>query len=533
VQGHAREADGFYHVKAEATLEDLKAWVQTRVARSLDLEGLTFTGQAEAPDLRTVSKLAGRALPEKGPLLVKATLTDRGAVYRIDLEARVEEILLKTTGTAGASLDGRDLDLTVDLEAPDVRQLAAFADMEADPVGPVAVKARIRDAEKGIRISDLQATLAQSDVAGQATILYAAQPPEIRAELVSKRLDLRPFEPEEAQKRETPQADTDAVEPAKPGVAKGGERIFPDDPLPYDELRKVNAEVEVRVGRFIMRNRDWSDVYAKLRLRDGRLKIDPFRADTGNGRLRGTLRVDAARRPPAVEVRFSANQVVLGELEATKDLFDGGETELHLEAKSIGRSVREIMASLDGELKIVVGEAELNSRAVDLMGIDLFAQLASVLDPKKQSDKTPVECATVVFFIRDGIARTDHGIVLATDQTFIIGSGTIDLRTEKLDIEIRSHARKGLNINLSEIAQMVKVGGTLAHPSPTVDVKGVVQTGATVGAAVATLGISYGAQKILETVTEDRSPCATALAASPPQETPAGSAEKGTSGLLK
>ena len=66
-----------------------------------------------------------------------------------------------------------------------------------------------------------------------------------------------------------------------------------------------------------------------------------------------------------------------------------------------------------------------------------------------------------------------------------------------------------------DLAKVVGVGGTLASPAPALDAKGTATAGATVGAAVATAGLSLVAQKALEKTVQDKSPCKTALGEKP------------------
>jgi hypothetical protein len=56
------------------------------------------------------------------------------------------------------------------------------------------------------------------------------------------------------------------------------------------------------------------------------------------------------------------------------------------------------------------------------------------------------------------------------------------------------------------------VQGTLAEPQLGTDLKGVVETGAKVGIAVVTVGLSLVAESVYGHITEDDHPCQTALA---------------------
>jgi hypothetical protein len=58
----------------------------------------------------------------------------------------------------------------------------------------------------------------------------------------------------------------------------------------------------------------------------------------------------------------------------------------------------------------------------------------------------------------------------------------------------------------------MKVQGTLADPQLGTDLTGVVTTGARVGIAIATVGLSLVAENVYGRITEDDDPCQTALA---------------------
>ncbi len=97
----------------------------------------------------------------------------------------------------------------------------------------------------------------------------------------------------------------------------------------------------------------------------------------------------------------------------------------------------------------------------------------------------------------------------------VIGSGTIDLKTEKLDIGITPQAREGAGISVGQLAELVRVQGTLANPKPGVDTMAALKAGAGVAAAIATGGLSILAQGLLDRSMADEDPCATALGQKP------------------
>jgi len=91
----------------------------------------------------------------------------------------------------------------------------------------------------------------------------------------------------------------------------------------------------------------------------------------------------------------------------------------------------------------------------------------------------------------------------------MLGSGRIDLETEKLNLDWVTKPRKGIGISASMITNpYIKLGGTLGHP--TIELKPM-QAIASTGAAIATLGISWVAKGMLDRATAEKKVCKKAL----------------------
>ncbi|NIQ36282.1 MAG: hypothetical protein GTN86_10250 [Xanthomonadales bacterium] len=93
----------------------------------------------------------------------------------------------------------------------------------------------------------------------------------------------------------------------------------------------------------------------------------------------------------------------------------------------------------------------------------------------------------------------------------VIGSGTINLGTEAIDVALRAQPRDGVGLSASTLGNVVRISGTLAAPDTGMDAVGALKTGASVGAAVVTSGISLLVQGLFNRVTADSAPCKTAL----------------------
>ena len=82
---------------------------------------------------------------------------------------------------------------------------------------------------------------------------------------------------------------------------------------------------------------------------------------------------------------------------------------------------------------------------------------------------------------------------------------SLDLKTEKLQITVRTTPERALSISAGELVNpYVQVGGTLARPRLAVDETGLLITG---GAAVATGGLTILARGIWDRLARSRKPC--------------------------
>ncbi|MCY4312652.1 MAG: hypothetical protein OXD44_02965, partial [Gammaproteobacteria bacterium] len=115
-----------------------------------------------------------------------------------------------------------------------------------------------------------------------------------------------------------------------------------------------------------------------------------------------------------------------------------------------------------------------------------------------QNEFDLMECGVVNFRIQDGIAVMNKSLALKLKDFTILGSGQIDLASEKLDIVFSSKARKGLGISINTVAKLFKIGGTLRNPELVADTEGLAKTGASIFAGLLTGGLSIVAQGLFD-----------------------------------
>jgi uncharacterized protein involved in outer membrane biogenesis len=76
-------------------------------------------------------------------------------------------------------------------------------------------------------------------------------------------------------------------------------------------------------------------------------------------------------------------------------------------------------------------------------------------------NKTKIECMVSDFGLTDGQVDTKT-FLLATAEANILGSGTVDLQTEKLNLALRTEAT---HFSIGSFSTPINITGTLKHPS--------------------------------------------------------------------
>ncbi|MBL6946435.1 MAG: AsmA family protein [Rhodospirillales bacterium] len=448
-----------------------------------------------------------------------------GESFPIAFQASAFGARIGVEGAVGKPLEGTGIDMGVTLDFPDIASsLQAVADVlpalkgAAVPALPLKISARASQTKSGYALDELNVAIGKSDLTGAASVDIVGARPSLSAELNSKRFDVA------AILDAMPAAESPA-ESAKAGAAKNDgkpKRVFPAVPLSLEGLGAADANVSLKIGEVILPGGlGLQNTVVTVVLEKGRLKISPFNTMIADGTIDGQVTLDASGSKAALNTTIKGDDVVAGRLLEQlqmSDLMEGGKIDIDIGLKGSGGSVAQLMAGLNGEFMVEVGEGKLRTAALDLAGADVLMQLVDALNPAgEKKNYSILSCAVVRFKIKNGVAKAENGIAIETDRMNVVGGGTVDLGKETLDLAVKPEAKEGVGINLSgALAGLVRVKGTLAEPSVGLDEIGAAKTAASVGAALATGGLSILGEALISGATRDEHPCLTALGKAPP-----------------
>lgn len=466
---------------------------RTGAARQIGIEALD--AQSPSPDqpIAVEMKLAYRDLP----IALKGTLGswDRlwaNQAWPVALSGQIKEVPLAVQGEIGHPLQARGLKLKARLEAKSLAELGALAGQKLPAVAPALVVTTVSEARRGYALTGLAAKAGRSDLAGNLQLDVAGKRPTLRGELTAGHIDLTEFLP----------------------PPRKGARVFSTAPLPWDALRGIDAQGTLRAGRVKTHKSALTGVETRFALSGGKLKLDPLQAGAAGGRITGTVTVNATGARPTVDLHLRGSGLLPGQLPqfAGKGLQEA-RTDFTFDIAGRGRSVAEVMGSGNGRILVKMGPGRLPN---NLASADLLLDTVRLLNPLSARDPyTNIECAVLNFDVKDGVAVTGKGVGVRTDKLTVLGGGTVDLKTERLDIHARPKPRRGIGLNVAALGDFVHLGGTLSDPHPVTDAQGVATAGFKVGAALATGGLSLLAEGLFDRATAEEEVCAIALGTKP------------------
>jgi uncharacterized protein involved in outer membrane biogenesis len=500
------------------------------IAQPEQARGYTVKVDATVPDLAALAPFAGGAtLPPLHDIALTAQVADSGHplpdITSLTLHVGASDLSATVPGFKLAKLD-------VTIPKPDQpAQIALQATLDNQPATLNGTAGLLPVLVSGGKTTnpvpmDLAVQLLGSSISVKGSAAYANGLPSLQAAIKAEKLDAdaliaaltKPTAP-------PPAAAGGPAAPPPPATPRpaASNRIFPDTPLPFDMLRKADANMTLAIADMIWDKAQYKSIAAHLDLHNGALKVDQIAADLPAGHLSGAL--TAADTPPAppVTIRLDAPALALGPLLAAmgKPGYVSGNLEVHANLSGAGASPHAIASSLNGTLGVAMANGTVDNR---LLGSTLGSVLSAVnaLDLVGRGGNSAVQCFAARLNTSHGIG-TLQPLVLSSSLVTMEGGGTINLGTETLNLRLRPQGR----LAGAPIVIPLKVEGPIRAPSVNSD------TAATIGANAGTvagtvlgsatpLGLITGAlggQKLLGG--DEAVNCAAALAAARGEAAPA------------
>jgi uncharacterized protein involved in outer membrane biogenesis len=508
------------------------ALVEPTIALETDSKG-TGNWEFHAPAPSVSTRAPAGAAPLGGLFVGDLEITNGALSYRDGESGKVTTVTIETLSVnardpqsaVSARFRGTIDDIAVAIEG-DLGPLALLAQRRWPY--PVSLKGQVNGHDAGVvtklRVEDntvsldpLDVATGKSKLAGRMQVTTGKPRPQLKFNFTAPALALA----------DLPLAAGAHAAPAK-AVPKS-KYVFTEEPLGFAELKAVDATGEIALDALVLRDgQRLEHVRVQLGLQNGILDAPVIQASALGGTIAAHLRVDANRETdPAMTFKLDAKNLdlaaVLAAFEVKREV-RGGKTSVTADIAAHGLSLRRLASSASGSFTAIVGPASLGHPKGD--ADSAFNRLADAVNPFRNVDaSTELQCAVIRLPLRDGIASVDRSIAIETNKLAASASGTLDFRTETLDLSVKPQLRQGISINVAEIAQLVRFRGPFTSPHVTIDAVATAATVARIGAAVSTGGTSLLGEMLLPHGGGDSgAPCQVALGHTPPSTAAAGQA---------
>ncbi len=374
----------------------------------------------------------------------------------------------------------------------------------------IATKLRVE--RQAVNLDELQLGVGQSSMTGQVSVASGDARRKMTLKIDAARLALADL-PLGSQRSN---AETRAA---------GDAHVFADIPLRFDALRASDIDGDVSIGVLLLADgRHLDDVRAQFTVRDGKVAAPLVHASLFGGTVQGRIDLDARLgHEPVMTLHLEAKGLDAAALLAaagSKREVRGGKTDVKIDLVAHGQSPRQWAGSATGSVVALVGPATLANTRLDLESP--LTRLAEAVNPFFKVDpSTELQCAVARLPLKNGVAQIDRSIAFETKKYGASASGSIDFRSETLDLAIKPHVREGVPIKVPQIAELVRFRGPFKSPAVAIDAVGTATTVARIGAAVYTGGLSIIGESLLSSATAaEGNLCHIALGRSAGRDTP-------------
>lgn len=265
----------------------------------------------------------------------------------------------------------------------------------------------------------------------------------------------------------------------KPADTKSG-----DTPIDLSALKKLNAQGSLHIGDLKVANIKTNDVNLKLDANQGVVELAPFSANLYEGKMTGSLKVDA-RNTPNISFKQNMQNIAIGPLmvDAINNDMLSGKGTLNVDINTTGNTVGALKKSLNGNAGVNLADGAV--KGIDIAGtlrsvkdkLNVMKQTSTASDKTKKTDFSEMFAN---FTIKNGVAHNEDLSIKA--PLFRIGGiGDIDIGNETINYTAKPtivnslKGQGGSNLDMmSGLTIPIKVTGTFAKPNYAIDFSGLV-----------------------------------------------------------
>ena len=290
--------------------------------------------------------------------------------------------------------------------------------------------------------------------------------------------------------------------------------LFSDESIPFDVLSQAKGQIVINIGELgLPKRKPIDNLQASVKLNGNVIDIPNlrFQMDKGSADLQLKLSgLDVAN--PVLTAKGVTKDFTLENLLARLDpssKVSGGSMKMAFDVKTSGSSLHQMASNSNGKIQLSINQARMGTNFLNDAGDFVVTLLDSMNPLRKKTSETVLECAVAYLPINNGQVTIAKSVGVETDRLNVALVGSINLKTEAINLTIDPQEKSGLTTGL-DLTGMVRMGGTLANPKAGINQAGVVNSAVSIGLGFLTGGASILAENA-RSMTSKSHPCRDAL----------------------
>jgi uncharacterized protein involved in outer membrane biogenesis len=389
------------------------------------------------------------------------SLRDPSIPYPIDLHIENGTTKASLVGTVEDPENFAGAHLKLAFSGQNMANLYQLTGVPIPQTPPFSLTGNLDYSKNAFRFENFAGRVGSSDLEGTITEAPGSPRRTITADLISHRVDLADlagFLGGTPGKTTTP--GQDAATKAQLARANASSSLLPTKPFDLPKINIANIDLRYRGEHIINRDVPFDDLVVHLIINDGRITVDPLNFAVGTGTIASNFDLDPVGHELHTKANIDFEKLQLSRLMAATHAFAGnGTVGGGAYLNSTGDSVATILGNGNGHASLYLENgANISALLVDLAGLQVGDAILSALGIPT---KTNIQCLVSDFQLTDGVMDTKT-FLLATKEANILGSGDVNLKTQKLDLALRTEAT---HFQIGSLSTPIDIGGTLKSPS--------------------------------------------------------------------
>ena len=446
-----------------------------------NLKGEIEKQQFNIENIQLQSDLQGDVIPGgKGSINLSSPIAmdlQAQTLNAANIELNALNIAVKADAKVDQMIDAPVANANLKITQFDLRKL--LTDMQitlpemsdANTLKSVSTSLNLAFAQKPetIKVNNLKLKLDDSNLTGSAAVKGFSNP-AIAYNLNLDQINVNRYLP--------------AKETTAPATEKAPAEQDAKIELPKEQLRKLNIDGTIKVGKLTYDNLKPSNILVTTKAAKGDIRVSPIQADVFKTRVNASAGLNVAGEVPIYKAQTNTKNLPIGEvlIAFTGDDKISGTGTLNADITTSGERVSEFKKTLNGTVS-----ANLTDGAVK--GFNLAQAIRSAkakLGGKTEAassteEKTDFSELDAKFTIKNGVVNTE---TLSAKAPFmrINGSGTVNLPKESLDYLVKTKivaSDKGQGgeelKDLNGLTIPVKLKGSYLDPKISLDLESLVE----------------------------------------------------------